>query len=125
MVTDDRWKRPGWLETLIGLVAYAALLFAFALLLGLLPQGDPVLLGVVGSTAGGFVGVGAFCAAFGLRIRALRPFGFKPVSSRWLVTAVGTGIVGYGLNLIIQFTYLTWFGSSDPQGILHAAARGG
>lgn len=118
-------ERPGWLETLIGLVAYAALLFAFALLLGRLPQGDPVLLGVVGSTAGGFVGVGAFSAAFGLRIRALRPFGFKPVSSRWLVTAVGAGIVGYGLNLIIQFIYLTWFGRSDPQGILHAAARGG
>ncbi|MET4207324.1 membrane protease YdiL (CAAX protease family) [Bradyrhizobium sp. LA2.1] len=113
------------LETLIGLVAYATLLFAFALLLGLLPQGDPVLLGVVGSTAGGFVGGGAFFAAFGLRIRALRPFGFKPVPSRWLVTAVGAGIVGYGLNLIIQFTYLAWFGSSDPQGILHAAARGG
>lgn len=125
MITDDQWEGPGWPEILVGLVAYAVLLFAFALLLGFLPTNDSVLLGVVGSTAGGFVGVGAFAAAFGLRIRALRPFGFKPVSSRWLMIAAGLGIVGYGLNLIIQFTYLTWFGSYDPQGILHAAARGG
>lgn len=125
MTTDDPLERPGWPEILIGLVAYAVLLVAFALLLGFLPQSDPVLLGVVGSTAGGFVGVGAFAAAFGLRIRALRPFGFKPASPRWLVIAAGMGIVGYNLNLVIQFTYLTWFGSDDPQGILHAAARGG
>lgn len=125
MIADHQWERPGWPEILIGLVAYALLLFAFALLMGFLPQNDPVLLGVVGSTAGGFVGVGAFAAAYSLRIRALRPFGFRPVSRRWLVIAAGVGIVGYGLNLIIQFTYLTWFGSNDPQGILHAAARGG
>lgn len=80
---------------------------------------------VVGSTAGGFVGVGAFAAPYSLRIRALRPFGIRPVSRRWLMTATGVGIIGYGLNLIIQFTYQTWFGSNDPQSILHAAARGG
>lgn len=125
MIADHQGERPGWPEILIGLAAYALLLFAFALLMGFLPQNDPVLLGVVGSTAGGVVGVGAFAAAYGLRIRALRPFGFRPVSRRWLVIAAGVGIVGYGLNLIIQFTYLTWFGSNDPQGILHAAARGG
>ncbi len=100
------------------------LLAAFAVMLGFLPNGDPVLLGVVGSTAGGFVCVGAFAAACGFRIRAIRPFGFRPVATRWLTMAVGLGIVGYGLNLIIQFAYLRWFGSHDPQGILHAAARG-
>lgn len=125
MITDGRWQRPGWPEILIGLVAYAALLVSFGLLMGLLPSNDPVILGVVGSTAGGFVGVGAFAAAYSLRIRALRPFGIRPVSRRWLMTATGVGIIGYGLNLIIQFTYQTWFGSNDPQSILHAAARGG
>lgn len=125
MIKDDRLEKPGWPEVLVGLAAYAVFLAAFALLMGLLPHGDPVLLGIVGSTAGGVVGVGAFAAVFALRIRALRPFGFKPVSPRWLAIAAGMGIVGYGLNLIIQFTFLTWFGSSDPQGILHAAARGG
>ncbi|MGK6317212.1 CPBP family intramembrane glutamic endopeptidase [Neorhizobium sp. DT-125] len=110
---------------LIGLVAYAVLLVGFGLLMGLLPSNDPVVLGVVGSTAGGCVGVGAFAAAYSLRIRALRPFGFRPADRRWLIIAAGAGIVGYGLNLIIQFTYLTLFGSNDPQSILHAAARGG
>ncbi|WP_026158242.1 CPBP family intramembrane glutamic endopeptidase [Rhizobium leguminosarum] len=125
MITNDRWRRPGWLETLTGLIAYGMLIFLFALLMGLLPSNDAVVLGVVGSTAGGFVCVGAFAASYSLRIRNLRPFGFKRVSPRWLLTAAGMGIVGYGLNLIIQFTYLAWFGANDPQGILHAAARGG
>ncbi|MAM38725.1 MAG: CPBP family intramembrane metalloprotease [Erythrobacter sp.] len=125
MVTVDRRKGPSWPEILIGLVSYGVLLLLFALLMGFLPVNDPVLLGIVGSTAGGFVGVGAFAAAYSLRIRALQPFGFRPVSSRWLLIAAGAGIVGYGLNLIIQFTYLTVFGINDPQGILHAAARGG
>lgn len=125
MITDDQWQRPGWPEILIGLVAYALLLVSFGLLMGLLPSNDPVLLGVVGSTAGGVVGVGAFAAAYSLRIRVLRSFGFRPVSPRWLMIATGVGIIGYGLNLIIQFTYQAWFGSNDPQSILHAAARGG
>ncbi|MFK0639910.1 MULTISPECIES: type II CAAX endopeptidase family protein [Hyphomicrobiales] len=125
MIVDDRWERPGWPEILVGLVGYAVLLVSFGVLMGFLPGNDPVLLGVVGSTAGGVVGVGAFAAAYGLRIRDLRPFGFIPVSPRWLMIAAATGIVGYGLNLIIQFAYMAWFGAGDPQGILHAAARGG
>jgi len=125
MIADDRWERPGWPEILIGLVTYVVLLLSFGVLMGFLPGNDPVLLGVVGSTAGGVVGVGAFATAYGLRIRDLRPFGFTPVSPHWLMIAAATGIVSYGLNLIVQFTYLALFGTSDPQGILHAAARGG
>lgn len=125
MVAGEHRGGPGWPEITVGLAAYALLLLCFALVLGLLPQNDPVLLGVVGSTAGGFVGLGAFSAAFSLRIRNLPAFGFTSVTRRWLVAAIGLGIVGYGLNLAIQFTYLKWFGGNDPQGILHAAARGG
>lgn len=124
-MTADYDGRPGWPEILVGLAAYALLLFCFALLLGLLPGNDPVLLGVVGSTAGGFVGVGAFAAAFGLRVRKLSAFGFETVSTRWLMVAAGLGVLGYGLNLLIQYTYAFFLGSGDPQGILHAAARGG
>jgi len=104
---------------------YTLLLLCFALALSRLPQDDPVLLGVVGSTAGGVVGLGAFSAAFGLRIRKLPVFGFTSASRRWLVAGIVLGIVGYGLNLVIQFAYLQWLGGNDPQGILHAAARGG
>ncbi|MFK3664100.1 lysostaphin resistance A-like protein [Ochrobactrum teleogrylli] len=125
MIADDRWERPGWPEILIGLVTYVLLLFSFGMLMGFLPGNDTVLMGIIGSTAGGVVGVGAFAAAYSLRIRDLRPFGFKPVSPRWMTIAAGTGVVAYGLNLIIQFTYLAWVGTGDPQGILHAAARGG
>lgn len=117
--------QPGWPEIVVGLLAYLVLLVPLALLFALLPQDQPVLLGVVGSTVGGLAGTGAFAAAVGWRIRALRPFGFKPAAKRWLVVAAGLGIVGYGLNLVIQSAYVALFGYDDPQGILHAAARGG
>ncbi|SAI30127.1 CAAX prenyl protease-related protein [Bordetella ansorpii] len=125
MINVDRWKGPGWPEMLAGLAAYGVLLLLFGLLMGWLPANDPVLLGVVGSTAGGVVGVGAFAAACGLRIRSLRPFGFVRAPRRWLIVAAGMGIAGYGLNLAIQFAYMAGFGADDPQSILHAAARGG
>lgn len=124
-MTYGQMERPGWAEIFIGLASYCLLLVSFGLLMGFLPTNDLVVLGIVGSTAGGFVCIGAFAAVCGFRIRTLRPFGFKSVSARWIVIAAGTGIVGYGLNLIIQFGYLSWFGSNDPQTILHAAARGG
>lgn len=116
---------PGWPEILVGVATFALLMIPFGLLLGLLPQDRPVLIGVVGSPLGGFLGIGGFAAACSLRIRALRPFGFRPVTSRWLAIAACVGIGGYGLNLIIQATYFRWFGDDDPQGVLHAAAQGG
>lgn len=125
MISGKKTKQPGWFEILTGLGTFAVLLFAFALGFSQLPADRPVLQGVVGSTAGGFAGVGAFVAACGLRIRTLPPFGFRRVASRWLVIAVGMGVVGYGLNYIIQMVYAASFGYDDPQGILHAAARGG
>ncbi|PCD01275.1 CPBP family intramembrane glutamic endopeptidase [Halopseudomonas pelagia] len=124
-ITNPRLDTPGWPEVAVGLIAYVVLLVPLALAFGLLPHDQPVLLGVIGSTVGGLAGTGAFAAAVGLRIRSLRPFGFKPVATRWLIIAAGLGIAGYGLNLIIQSVYVAFFGYDDPQGILHAAARGG
>ncbi len=124
-MTRDAPIRPGWPEILVGLAVFTVLLVGFALVYGQLPRDQIVLQGIVGSTAGGFAGVGAFAAAFGLRIRTLAPFGFRPASRNRLLLAVGLGVVGYGLNLIIQFAYTAVFGKDNPQAILHAAARGG
>lgn len=120
-------KEPGgprWAEIAIGLAVFAASLVPLALLVGMF-EGRPVLQGVLGSTAGGLAGLAGFAAAAGWRIRAWRPFGFRPVALRWFVVAVGLGLLGYGLNLIIQAIFFAWVGGDDPQGILHAAARGG
>lgn len=125
MIADDKGERPGWPEILIGLAGYVVFLLIFALFFRYLPDGDPVVQGIVGSTAGGFVGVAAFAAACGFRLRALRPFGFRRVSTRWLWIAAGVGIGGYGLSLIMRYIYTAFFVLHDPQGILHAAAQGG
>lgn len=124
-ITNSMHDSPGWPEIVVGLVAYGVLLIPLALAFGLLPQDQPIMLGVIGSTVGGLAGTAAFAAAVGWRIRTLRPFGFKPVATRWLIIAAGLGIAGYGLNLIIQFAYVSLFGYDNPQGILHAAAQGG
>lgn len=116
--------RPGWPELVVGLAAFALLLIPSAVVVGVL-RDQPVLQGVVGSTVGGLTCIGAFAAAFSLRVRAWRPFGFRPATPGWLLVGAGLGILGYGLNLVIQFTYLALFGGDDPQGILHAAARAG
>lgn len=120
-----KFDRPGLVEAFVGLIAFAALLVPLGFALGALPQDQPILLGVVGSTFGGLAGLGAFALALGVRIRSLRPFVFTSVSGRWLAIAAGLGILGYGLNLVIQFAYLALLGASDPQTVLHAAARGG
>ncbi len=120
-----KFDRPGLVEVFVGLIAFAALLVPLGFALGALPQDQPVLLGVVGSTFGGLAGLGAFAMTLGVRIRSLPPFGFTSVSGRWLAIAAGLGILGYGLNLIIQFAYLALLGAGDPQTVLHAAARGG
>lgn len=125
MIAAEKSERPGWPEILIGVVGYVVFLLIFAMFFRYLPDGDPVLQGIVGSTAGGFVGVAAFAAACGFRIRALDPFGFRRVSTRWLWIAAAVGIGAYGLILIMLFIYTSFFVLHDPQGILHAAAQGG
>lgn len=115
---------PGLPELGVGLAAFGLFLVPTVFLLAPL-GGHPVLQGVIGAALGGLGCIGAFAAACSLRLRALRPFGFRPVAPRWLLVGAGLGVLGYGLNLIIQFAYLALFGVDDPQGILHAAARGG
>lgn len=46
--------QPGLPEIVVGLLAYLVLLVPLALLSALLPQDQPVLLGDVGSTVGGY-----------------------------------------------------------------------
>jgi membrane protease YdiL (CAAX protease family) len=117
--------RPAWAEVLTGLSTFAVLMLVFALGFSLLPADQPVLQGVVGSTAGGIAGTGAFAAAAAIRIRSLRPFGFRPVPPRWLLIAAMLGVACYGITYLIQTIHGMWFGHGDPQTILHAAARGG
>jgi hypothetical protein len=116
--------QPACPEVLTGLSTFAVLMLVFALGFSLLPADQPVLQGVVGSTRA-IVGTGAFAAAAAIRIRTLRPFGFRPVPPRWLLIAAMLGVAAYGITYLIQTIHGMWFGHGDPQSILHAAARGG
>ena len=117
-------EAPGWPEILIGGTGFLVMLVPTALLVGYL-QGQPVLQGVVASTGGATAGLGGFALAWGLRLRALRPFGFVAARPLWFAIAAGLAIVGYGLNLAIQSAWVHLVGPDTSQNILHAAAQGG
>lgn len=103
-------SRPGWPEIVAGLVVFAVLLLGFALAYNLLPS-DPVLQGVVGSTAGGVAGAGGWATAFALRIRSLPPFGFRRVSPRWLSVILPIAIMVGALSaLLFRRTGSIWPG---------------
>lgn len=123
-MTITRLQTPGWPEILVGVATFMVLLVPTALLVGYL-QDQPVLQGVVASTGGATAGLGGFAVACSLRLRALSPFGFKPVQARWLYIAAGLGVLGYGLNLIIQFAYMSLFGADHSQSVLHTASQAG
>lgn len=117
---------PGWPEIAVGLLTFLVMLFPVALIVGFIPAENPVLQGIVGSTGGGVAGISGFAAAYFLRLRDLRAFGFHPVAGRWLLVAVCLGLVGYVLSLLIQYAYvMIGISTGDSQSILHAAARGG
>ena len=117
-------KRPGWLEIIVGVVAFFLLLIPTAVMVGYL-QDQPVLQGVVASTGGGTAGLGAFLLVYLLRIRSLAVFGFKSVSLRWLLAGAGLAVVGYGLSLLIQYGWLHFVGADQSQSVLHKAAQAG
>ncbi len=117
-------KRPGWLEIIVGVVAFFLLLIPTAVMVGYL-QDQPVLQGVVASTGGGTAGLGAFLLVYLLRVRSLAVFGFKSVSLRWLLAGAGLAVVGYGLSLLIQYGWLHFVGADQSQSVLHNAAQAG
>lgn len=110
---SSKVEQPGWPELGGGLATFMALLVPCARFVGYF-QGQPVLQGVIGSTAGGIAGIGGFAAAAALRLRSFQPFGFKPVSSRCLVAAAALALVGCGLAAIIQLPWEKkfYFGAS-------------
>lgn len=119
--------RPTWAELGVGLGSFQVILVLVALALGVLAPGEPVWQGVIGSYGGALAGFGGFAVAYLMRRRALSAFGIVPSTPHWFAIAAALAVFGYVTSLIILHGLAEIDGSegSDPQAILHAAARGG
>jgi len=117
--------RPGWPEIAVGLLTYLVLVGFIALWLVQVSDERAGLRGIVGMAANGAAGVLALFAAYAIRIRDLRAFGWRPASVPWLLVGVVLGVVAFGLSLLIEMVYFQFITEPNTQGDFQAAAKAG
>ena len=116
---------PGLPELAAALISYLLLLGLIGLLLIQITDEHAGLRGIVGMATNGVAGIFALSAAFVLRIRELRAFGFQGVERRWLFAGAVLGVVAIGLSLLIEHAYSLFVTGVNTQADFQAAARGG
>lgn len=119
------WERPGWPEIAAGLITYALLLVLLGLWMLSVPDDQAALRGTAGLAANGAAGIVALAVAVLIRIRDLRPFGFRSANWKWLLIGAALGIVAYFVNLYVADIYARLFGEDNTQSDFLAAASSG
>lgn len=117
--------RPGWPEIAIGFLSYIVFILGIGVAMALMPSEHSSLRGIFGMLANGVAGSLALLAAWFIRIRDFRAFGFRPVAHKWLVGAIGLGVVGFGLSFLIEGVYFSFMPAESTQDDFVAAASGG
>ncbi|MBG1245467.1 CPBP family intramembrane glutamic endopeptidase [Nostoc sp. NZL] len=118
-------SRPGWLEIIVGLVVLAIVGFGVGSLLRRLGF-DPVVYGLILTSWTGVATLTAFAVAVRLRIRSLNAFGVRPVSKRWLLIAIGVGLVAFVLKGLAVLGWIQITGNTkNVQGVYAEGGSGG
>lgn len=116
---------PGWPEIGVGLLVMASLSYGCGSQLhrlGLTSSG----LGLVFAGLSGAAGLLSFLAAVSLRVRDMRAFGIRRTPMKWLLIAVGVGIVAVIAKVAVGLvTAQVLQGSSHVQDVYAAGGRGG
>jgi uncharacterized protein len=121
----DRVSRPGWLEIIVGLVVFAIVGVGVGSQLRRLGL-DPVIYGLVFTALSGIAGIAGFAAAALLRIHSLNAFGVRPVSKRWLLIAIGVGLVAFVLKGLAVLGWIQITGNTNNvQGVYAEGGSGG
>ncbi len=122
----ERPAAPGWPELAVSLILYMALILGLGVFWLLrIPDEQAAWRGIVGMGLNGLVGVVSLLAAFSLRIREFRAFGFRAVEGRWLALGAALGVVAVGLSLIIEHVYFSFITEANNQADFQAAAQAG
>lgn len=120
-----RQARPGWPELAIALVIYAVGVSMLGLWMLGIPDQQVIMRINVGGIANGAIGLVALLAAYGLRVRDWRAFGFRPTTAKWLWISAGLGLLAFGLIFVVEAVYFHFITEPNTQGDFEAAAKGG
>jgi uncharacterized protein len=121
-------RRPGWPEILAAAAIYGATYATLPFAAIALADGDEAVRGVALAATSGVMGLLAFGGAALIRIRRLAPFGVRRIGIRWVLIAIGMGVVAVVLGRlasIVVYLIAPDAAGADPQGDYRAAATGG
>lgn len=118
-------RQPGWPEIALALGIYVIGIFMLALWMLGQPDERAVFRINVAGAVNGVIGLTALLAAYLLRIRDWRAFGFRPATRNWLFAAAALGVFAFGLILLVEAVYFYFVTEPNTQADFEAAARGG
>ncbi|NGZ74209.1 CPBP family intramembrane glutamic endopeptidase [Saccharibacillus alkalitolerans] len=112
----DGLRRPGWPEILVCLLAHTLIVFFGAYTINWMMPNVTVFYGLSLSALSALAGLGAFLAAYAIRIRNPLSFGLKRVSRKWLfqgaVFGVGVFVLAKVLVLLFIVAFVTGLATS-------------
>ena len=125
-LVPDPTTRPGWPEIAAAAAAVGILYLLTRQILHRIPDDHAVAEGLTTYALSALIGLGAFAAAFAVRIRALAAFGVRRVSWRWILAGAGFGVVAFVLSVFSPPVYRALGGTTHHvQTTYQAAATGG
>ncbi|KWX80019.1 CPBP family intramembrane glutamic endopeptidase [Paenibacillus jilunlii] len=117
--------RPGWPEILTALALYLIGIVMLGLWMSQITDEQAILRINIGGVGNGLVGLAALFAAYALRVRDLRAFGFRVPERKWLFVGAALGVVAFGGCFIIEGIYFHFITEPNNQADFQAAAKGG
>ncbi|MEC0167258.1 CPBP family intramembrane glutamic endopeptidase [Paenibacillus graminis] len=117
--------RPGWPEILTALALYLIGIVMLGLWMSQITDEQAILRINIGGVGNGLVGLAALFAAYALRVRDLRAFGFRVAKRKWLLVGAALGVVAFGGCFIIEGVYFHFITEPNNQADFQAAAKGG
>lgn len=117
--------RPGLPELITGLVVYLLCLVLIVYWVVQIPDEQAGFRGIAGNAANGLAGLLAFLAAWAVRIRDFRAFGFRAVERKWLLIAAGLGLFAFGFSFLVEAVYFSFITEDNTQADFQAAAKAG
>ncbi|MCD7034112.1 CPBP family intramembrane metalloprotease [Metabacillus sp. GX 13764] len=124
--TESESKKPGWPEIGIMGLAYFIIVIGIAQIINSYTEDSSVLSGISFAALSGIAGLGAFLAAYVLRIRSASAFGIRRTSARWLLAGIGFGIGVLLFSLIVGLIMSNiGYSGNNTQAAYQSAAGGG
>jgi uncharacterized protein len=124
--TPPELVRPGWPEIVTAAVVYGLAYWLTPVVADQVGQSEATQ-GLVLAAWSGVMGLAAFFAAYLIRLRSFPAFGFRRISPRWILAAVGFGFVAVVLVQLVSIVVALILGPGvgDVQSGYRAASSTG